>query len=440
MQGTVTDTNGHYTLRGEWAMGDIVLFTFIGMKEVSVKYTGQIVQDAAMQQDATDVSEVVVVARRNINEIDIRAKSGVVQRVDMERLNDKPMIDMSLALQGAVPGLIVTNTGDLGSKPQIRLRGNSSFRAGDTANEPLYVMDGQIISSDAFLTLNPADIEEIKVLKDAVACALYGVKAANGVIEITSQRGNPDGVLKVNYDFSIGITLRGRRGVEMMQSDEKLELERLLQNPSTPGYRYSADYYRKYYPNDPSLTEMIAEGARVLDSLRGINTDWFRELIRPNIYQRHNLSIRGGNENTSYFISANYSQQGGRVPGNDVQRISTRMSLDQRLGRWGYLSLASDAGYSITNTRTAAPSRRRTSSISSTRTRPNQPAGLLLERILGVHLQRPAEPIPEQIHRQACRHKRIAQPPPGRRSRRRCRSGCGFHVGRRSHVAALDLD
>lgn len=350
MQGTVTDTNGHYTLRGEWALGDIVLFTFIGMKEVSVKYTGQKVQDAAMQQDATNVSEVVVVARRNINEIDIRAKSGVVQRVDMERLNDKPMIDMSLALQGAVPGLIVTNTGDLGSKPQIRLRGNSSFRAGDTANEPLYVMDGQIISSDAFLTLNPSDIEEIKVLKDAVACALYGVKAANGVIEITSQRGNPDGVLKVNYDFSIGVTLRGRRGVEMMQSDEKLELERLLQNPSTPGYRYSADYYRKYYPNDPGLDNMIAQGARVLDSLQGINTDWFRELIRPNIYQRHNLSIRGGNENTSYFISANYSQQGGRVPGNDVQRISTRMSLDQRLGRWGYLSLASDAGYSITNT------------------------------------------------------------------------------------------
>lgn len=159
MVGTVTDTEGRYTLRGEWAMGDVVLFTFIGMKEVSVKYTGQKTQDAAMVQDATDVNEVVVVARRNINEIDIRAKSGVVQRVDMERLNDKPMIDMSLALQGAVPGLIVTNTGDLGSKPQIRLRGNSSFRAGDTANEPLYVMDGQVISSDAFLTLNPADIE-----------------------------------------------------------------------------------------------------------------------------------------------------------------------------------------------------------------------------------------------------------------------------------------
>lgn len=81
-------------------------------------------------------------ARPNINEMDIRAKSGVVQRVDMERLNSKPMIDMSLALQGTVPGLIVTNTGDLGSKPKIRIRGNSSFREGDTANEPLYVMDG----------------------------------------------------------------------------------------------------------------------------------------------------------------------------------------------------------------------------------------------------------------------------------------------------------
>lgn len=350
MQGTVTDPEGRYTLRGEWSIGDRILFTFIGMKEVSVAYDGQPVQDAAMMQDAARLNDVVVVARRNINEIDIRAKSGVVQRVDMDRLNDKPMIDLSLALQGAVPGLQVTNTGDLGSKPRIRLRGNASFRAGDTANEPLYVMDGQTISPEVFLTLNPSDIDEIKVLKDAVACALYGVKAANGVIEITSRRGNPDGQLKVSYDFGIGVTLRGRRGVEMMGSSEKLELERLLQNPSTPGYRYSADYYRKYYPDDPALESLIALGARTLDSLRRIDTDWFRELIRPNLYQRHNLSVRGGDENTSYYLSANYAEQGGRIPGNNVQRLSTRMSLDQRLGGWGYLSLAGDAGYAVTNT------------------------------------------------------------------------------------------
>lgn len=176
-------------------------------------------------------------------------------------------------------------------------------------------MDGKVISSDAFMTLNPSDLKEIKVLKDAVACALYGIKAANGVIEITSLRGNPDGRLTTNYSFNMGITTRGRRGVEMMDTDEKLELERRLQNASTPGYRYSEDYYRKYFPNSPDLNSMIAEGQGVLDSLRNIHTDWFDELIHRSIYQRHNLSVRGGTENTSYYISANYAQQGGRVPG-----------------------------------------------------------------------------------------------------------------------------
>lgn len=128
--GTVTDANGRYQLRGRWKKGDMIIFSFIGMKDVREKYTGQNIQDAAMQQDAKSLDEVVVVARQNINELDIRAKSGVVQNVDMGRLNSKPMIDMSLALQGSVPGLIVTNTGDLGSKPEIRIRGNSSFAKG----------------------------------------------------------------------------------------------------------------------------------------------------------------------------------------------------------------------------------------------------------------------------------------------------------------------
>ena len=348
--GTVTDANGRYLLRGRWKKGDMIIFSFIGMKDVREKYTGQNVQDAAMQQDAKSLDEVVVVARQNINELDIRAKSGVVQNVDMGRLNSKPMIDMSLALQGSVPGLIVTNTGDLGSKPKIRIRGNSSFREGDAANEPLYVMDGQVISSEAFMTLNPADIKEIKVLKDAVACALYGIKAANGVIEITSLRGNPDGRTTTSYSFNMGITTRGRRGVEMMDTDEKLELERRLQNRSTPGYRYSEDYYRKYFANDPNLNQMIVEGQGILDSLRTIHTDWFDELIHLNTYQRHNLSVRGGSEKTSYYVSANYAQQGGRVPGNDTHRFTATMSLDQQLGRVGYLSLSANAGYSETDT------------------------------------------------------------------------------------------
>lgn len=175
------------------------------------------------------LGEAVITARPNINALDIRAKSGVVQTVNMKLLLNKPMIDMSMALQGSVPGLVVINRGELGEKPQIRIRGNSSLRRGDAANEPLYVLDGKVISSDAFLTLNPNDISEIKVLKDAVGTALYGIKAANGVVEITSKRGNTTGRLTASYSMNLGITLQGRRGVEMMHTQEKLDFERRLQ-------------------------------------------------------------------------------------------------------------------------------------------------------------------------------------------------------------------
>lgn len=354
--GTLTDGDGKYQLRGKWKKGDFIVFSFVGMKSVQMEFFGQEKQDAAMQYDAKEMKEITVTANRNINAIDVRARSGVVQTVDMKRLIDKPMMDMSLALQGSVPGLIVTNTGDLGSKPTIRIRGNSSLRKGDAANEPLYVLDGKVISSDAFMTLNPQDIKEIKVLKDAAACALYGIKAANGVLEITSQRGANYGRISVSYNFNMGVTMRGRRGVELMDTDEKLEFERRLKNEAAPGYRYSADYFRTKYPNAPNLNAMIADGQLKLDSLRNIHTDWFKELIHRNMYQRHNVSIKGGNENTSYYVSGNYAKQGGALPGNETQRATVHMGLDQQLGKIGVLSLSADGGYSDTDTPTGTTS------------------------------------------------------------------------------------
>ena len=179
-----------------------------------------------MEDDANMMESAIVMGKQNINDLDIRAKAGVINSVDMDRLQDRPMLDLSLSLQGAAPGLVVTNRGDLGTKPEIRIRGNSSFREGDTANEPLYVLDGQVISSDAFMTLNPLDIADIKILKDAVACALYGTKAANGVLEITSVRGT-DGETMVTYDFNGGVTFRGRRGVQMKNLNSK-DVSRIL--------------------------------------------------------------------------------------------------------------------------------------------------------------------------------------------------------------------
>ena len=346
--GTSTDSDGYFSLKLPDGRKIVIEASFIGMKPYSMNYDGQKEILIVMEDDMNMMESAVVMGKQNINDLDIRAKAGVINMVDINRLQDKPVVDLSLSLQGSAPGLIVTNRGDLGTKPEIRIRGNTSFRKGDTANEPLYVLDGQVISSDAFMTLNPLDIADIKILKDAVACALYGTKAANGVLEITSVRGT-NGNTMVTYDFNGGITFRGRRGVHMMGTDEKLELERRLKNPEAPGYRYSEDYYRKYYASDPRLNEMIAEGKAVLDELRKTNTDWFNELLRNDFYQRHNLSVRGGNESTSYYASASYNYQGGQIPGNDVSRFSGRLSLDQAMGKKGYVSLSVSGGYSKSN-------------------------------------------------------------------------------------------
>ena len=346
---TLTDENGHFAFKMPVKRGAVLQFSYLGYKTEHLVYTGQDILIVTMQATATSIKEAVVVARSNINAIDLRAKSGVVESVNVKRLEAKPMIDMAMALQGAVPGLTVINTGELGSAPKIRLRGNSSLRQGNATNEPLYVMDGQIISAETFYNLNPSDIKSMKVLKDATACALYGVKAANGVIEITSQRGH-EGKPTVSYSMNMGITARGRRGIKMMDTDEKLELERRMGNPEAPGYLYSEDYYRKYFASAPNLDALIAEGASKLDSLRNIHTDWFKELLRNSLYQRHNISLRGGNDQTTYFLSANYSYQGGRIPGNDKRRLSARLNVDQKLGSWGYAMIGVTGAYSKTNT------------------------------------------------------------------------------------------
>lgn len=244
---------------------------------------------------------------------------------------------------------MVTNMGELGRNPTLRIRGNASLRRGNATNEPLYVLDGKIISAETFYNLNPIDIKDIKVLKDAVACALYGIKAANGVIEVTSKRGNNDG-LTLTYSFNMGITGRGRRGMRLMDSAEKLELERLIRNPEAPGYRYSADYYNKYEAHNPLKDQLIAEGVQILDSLRSINTDWFDELVRNSTYTKHNLCLRGGNTDNSYYISFDYAHQGGRIKGNDKSRYGVRLNLDKAIGKIGYAMLSINGDYAKTNT------------------------------------------------------------------------------------------
>ncbi|MVX36014.1 SusC/RagA family TonB-linked outer membrane protein [Myroides sp. LoEW2-1] len=338
--------------KGEFAIPELyhssVIISRYGYENLETKLKkGE--QTIRLLPNVKQLDELIIHKSTNINDIDIRNSTGSVITVDMTQLSQRSELDMAKLLQGQVPGLTVNFSGELGQKPEIRLRGNSSFSYTGSANEPLFVMDGIIISTETFMTLNPNDFSTIKVLKDAPATALYGIKAANGVIELTSKRGF-EGKPVVSFSMKQGITFRGERPARMMGTEEKLAFEERIQKAGSPGYINSAKYINSLYANSPNLQQELARGAKTLDSLKQINTDWFKELIKPNIFQAYNLGVRGGTEKSTYFYSLNYSKQGGRIPGNDINQLTARANLDYMLAHNFRLSLNNSFGLSTANT------------------------------------------------------------------------------------------
>lgn len=344
---SISDSEGYFMLKSTTKNPEI-LISHVNFEEITTVLTEPF-QLISLAPKSEELEELVIRKPNNINDIDIRNLAGSVVTIDMTKLSERSELDIVKLLQGQVPGLTVNYSGELGTKPEIRLRGNSSFSYQGSANEPLFVMDGIIITTETFLTLNPNDFSSIKVLKDAPATALYGIKAANGVIELTSKRGF-DGKPIFSYGMKQGVTLRGERSIDMMDTNEKLAFEEKIGFPGRPGYDYSETYIRKQYANSPLLQQKIEEASRKIDSLKQYNTDWFKELVKPNYFQSHNLSVRGGTEKNTYFYSVNYSTQGGRIPGNDISHLTARVNLDYTLLPSLQLSFNNSFGVSTANT------------------------------------------------------------------------------------------
>lgn len=338
---TVTDFDGFYEIRVY--PKDTLIFQCLGYqtRQIVIQKTKQ---DIMLQPVASKLKEIQINSA-NVNDTDIRKATGSIGKIKMQKIADRPVMNFASLLQGRVAGLVVTNNGELGKPPKIRIRGNSTlsiknkqendfdlegeaFDALDNAaNQPLYVLDGKIIDASAFEAINTYDIKEIKVLKDATANALYGIKAANGVIEITTKRGIKNARI-YQYNFQQGLTFRGDPGVQMMETKEKLAFEKALKAKTAPGYFYSEEYYKRKFPGNPNLKKMIAAGQKKLDSLSKINTDWFKILTRISTYQSHNFSLRGGGEKITYYLSNNFSKQGGKFNGNTLNRYTFRGNFD----------------------------------------------------------------------------------------------------------------
>jgi TonB-linked SusC/RagA family outer membrane protein len=306
--GTTTDINGDYEIQVSGS-GVILVYSFVGMQSKEVTVGDQTVINVALQSDLVGLEEVVVVGygtqRRD-------AVTGAVQIVTSDKIEQIPIASFDQILQGQSAGVnAVANTGRPGAAANVTIRGIGSINAG---TQPLYVVDGVPLNASVaayvnpISSINPNDIESVTVLKDASAAAIYGSRAANGVILVTTKRGKAADKSELNYRAQYGISTLARDFFDMMSTDEKIDYEILL------GIREEREIGDPLYVN--------------LDSLRRINTDWRNEMFREAVVNSHELSSRGGNERTRYFISGSYFYQDGILQRSNFNRITGRLNLD----------------------------------------------------------------------------------------------------------------
>ncbi|MDR1682639.1 MAG: TonB-dependent receptor [Candidatus Symbiothrix sp.] len=323
--GTVTDINGEFSIKISSEKA-VLVFMYIGYKtkEVAVTGTAKNLQ-VVLDEDNQLLDEVVVVGYGTMKKRDL---TGSISSISGERLKESVVTSFDQALQGRLAGVQVTqNSGAPGGTTSIRIRGASSI---NNSNEPLYIIDGVTYSGDGNSTIgfdwaggtngqnrsnplsfiSPADIVSIDVLKDASATAIYGANGANGVIIVTTKRGEA-GQTSINYEGGITIQNLAKK-IQMMDLKDyaqyQLEIGSFLQlNPDV-------------HFGDPSIL--------------GKGTDWQDEIFRTALMQNHQVSMTGGTDKIKYAASGGYTDQEGIMIGSDFNRFNGRVNIDAQLNKW----------------------------------------------------------------------------------------------------------
>ncbi len=307
-KGTITDLNGDFSIQVN--EDDILLISFVGFKSVEIPVKGKIALDIKLIEDITKLDELVVIGYGQMKRSDL---TGAVASVSADDIKNSVSPSLDIALQGRAAGVFVTqNTGQPGGSVSVRIRGINTF----SSNEPLYVVDGVPMdassnsSNNALSIINPNDIISMEILKDASATAIYGSRASNGVILITTKRGEK-GKTHISYDGSYSI----------QQLPFNVEVLNLKEYAAYSVERYQITYYgdREEY-HDPSI---LGEG-----------TNWQEELFRVAPMQNHQISISNGTELTQYSLSFGYFDQEGIAVGTDFNRLSTRLNIDNQTTNW----------------------------------------------------------------------------------------------------------
>lgn len=343
-KGAVTDIDGNYTITV--SSGDELLFRMISMKSTTVTFNGQTNINVTLEEDAILTEEVVITGFQEVNR---KLFTGASESLNMDDIRPTGMVDVSRVLEGQAAGVNVDNvSGTFGTSPRIRIRGNASLNGN---NQPLFVVDGVIledlnnvdvddlISGDAntlvsssIANLNPSDIESFQILKDASATAIYGARAANGVIVITTKRGK-SGELRVNYSAQFSGKLRPTYNqFDLLNSAQEMSVYRELASKGLVDIS-TAVRARNYGALGKMYTQIANHqldwgpggtlNEEFLNQYENANTDWFDVLFRDfGLQQQHSLSFTTGTEKSNNYYSISYLGDQGQTIADQVNRFT----------------------------------------------------------------------------------------------------------------------
>ncbi len=343
----ITNSDGRFSLYNV-PEGVVLHISYVGMQEMDVKARPNM--NITMQSNARQLQEVVVTGYQILDKRSLTSAVTSVKAGDLLR-SDVSSIDQML--EGRIPDLMVSlNSGEIGVAPKIRIRGTSTLIGN---REPLWVVDGIVVKDpveispeelndpdyvnrigNAIAGINPQDIDRIDVLKDAAATAIYGIKAANGVIVITTKRGY-EGKPQVSYNMNVNYKRRPRYSdpsVDVMSSKERIQFSREL---AADHYLYSSDInlvgyeglLNSLYNNEINNTQFNSAVAK----LEAQNTDWFKILCRDSWSTQHTASISGGSDKSRYYASLGYEGDNDVIKSNSSERYTASMHLDNTFSK-----------------------------------------------------------------------------------------------------------
>ena len=319
--GTETDFDGKFTIKTN--TGAILVFRYLGYKIIKKTVGTSNVINVQMMEGGEELEEIVVIGYTNKKRGDISSSISSVTSAQLERQSNSVSIDN--ALQGVATGVQVTaQNGKPGNAAFVRIRGIGSINAG---SEPLYLLDGIQVDEDAIIGINPSDIERMDVLKDAASTAIYGARGANGVVVITSKRGKKNKKAQIRVQSRLGLATEAKRNFQMMNSRQKLEYERAV-------------------GVGPGSTNLLQSE---WDRLISQDHDWSNDMLKDAEITSVNVSVTGGDEKLTYFMSLGNDSNSGIIEliENAFTRTSTRLNVGYDANSW--LKLNTNLAFSTSN-------------------------------------------------------------------------------------------